>query len=867
MIRRALVLALVVALFVPAALADEGDAETRFHDAYVLEVIDGKIAEAAKRYLDLLQDERVEPRLRDEARFRFAVCTVLLGRPDEARMQLAAIAANERVSQPLRERAKAYLDSISTLGVGTELERKLNALVFDLGRTSPFLQDVPAYRDFEIIGPPAVPFLEKLLQHEDVDLRRHAFRILIRLGEEDMVARWTPKIGFGEPGLGLDFLQGYLSRHPEETRRLEAKLLAQDDETLRSLLSMIQRSPSWSLDFARALVPRPRVRSWGFVYLSRVGTGSERWVVFSACIQGADEDASRLACSWALQEAEGPPDEMVEVLWPPVLERATSTGQGWSTGAPAGSLSGNLDAWARRLPTPLLLSSLERLVALGETWPEEKKGNPLREGLAGLVAGVLDGRELDAVRLDAYEALVKRWVAAVAPTLEPRRPAFQPNARVSPLRNLIQRLPEARARSLVRWLFEGPAHEKAAWFANEVGIARPEDVALLVEAVKAVDPADRDVLVQQLPHFRESSPSEAIARAEVEALPGLLRLTSVATMEGKPGRSGFWRSLEHVPGRLPDDSLVKALRALFATAVEMEDESPKALFDHIVDFRAQTADALRRRAAFLVRYVLPALHTLSEDLPLPFRHAVLDKVFLTLRNRYPFEEGDRERLAAYVLGAIDDVERKDLSVLAAHPDLFPLERWIPRVEADAIDFRLEIRTADVDPAVKALAADPAQVNDAVLALIVGYASPQVGRPVVEAMLTGPDAAVRRRALRRLREPNGYPASPAALESALARALGEDPTDLDDVARLAAILAVVQPSERLLPAAELLLASEDGKDRLRGIDLANRLGSEALVPALARLLDSMDADLRERARKAISAIREVERFKEEVQNPR
>ena len=93
MIRRAAVFTFALVLLAAPAFAEEPDAETRFHDAYVLEVIDGEIAEAAKAYLALVATRRSPTRIREESRFRFAICTVLLGRPDEGRMQLAAIVA------------------------------------------------------------------------------------------------------------------------------------------------------------------------------------------------------------------------------------------------------------------------------------------------------------------------------------------------------------------------------------------------------------------------------------------------------------------------------------------------------------------------------------------------------------------------------------------------------------------------------------------------------------------------------------------------------------------------------------------------------------------------------------------------------
>ena len=55
---------------------------------------------------------------------------------------------------------------------------------------------------------------------------------------------------------------------------------------------------------------------------------------------------------------------------------------------------------------------------------------------------------------------------------------------------------------------------------------------------------------------------------------------------------------------------------------------------------------------------------------------MLDKALLPLRHRYGFEKGDKERVAAWILRHQEELQTKDLSVLAAHLDLFPLERWL-----------------------------------------------------------------------------------------------------------------------------------------------------------------------------------------------
>ena len=158
-----------------SALAQETDADTRFHRAYEQEVVEGKVADAARVYLEMMRDEKVPERLRAESKFRFAVTAVLLGRADEGRAYLAELVKDATTPETLRARAAEYLDAAKGIGVGSELDKKLQSLVFDLARIAPndtSNMGVPApYRDFEVIGRQSIPFLRQLLQHSDPALR------------------------------------------------------------------------------------------------------------------------------------------------------------------------------------------------------------------------------------------------------------------------------------------------------------------------------------------------------------------------------------------------------------------------------------------------------------------------------------------------------------------------------------------------------------------------------------------------------------------------------------------------------------------------------------------------------------------------
>ena len=72
---------LVLLVLTTSALAAD-DARSRFHEAYLTEVVEGKLRDAARAYLDIMEDDGAPATLRTEARFRFGICCVLLGRAD-----------------------------------------------------------------------------------------------------------------------------------------------------------------------------------------------------------------------------------------------------------------------------------------------------------------------------------------------------------------------------------------------------------------------------------------------------------------------------------------------------------------------------------------------------------------------------------------------------------------------------------------------------------------------------------------------------------------------------------------------------------------------------------------------------------------
>ena len=359
-----------------SARADEPDAETRFHDAYVLEVIDGKVADAAKAYLALVEDERTPPRIEGEARFRFAVCAALLGRPDESRARLASLVADPATSPDLQTRARTYLDALQGQEVGSEPEKKLQSLVFDLARAPLAGPDAvpPVYRDFEVLGDKAVPFLRGLLHHPDVTLRAHAFRLLCRMREPGMGAAWTPEIGVGSRGswFGID-VTSYLNAQPNEKEAFEKNLLGRSDSEDASALRVLAGRADFhfSRETVRALAAREGVKELAPALLaSPMGDGAD---LIRTWLEGDDPVLATAAAEQVYAAArngaaKGPlPAPLPEVLAPVFRE-------GWSHAYPTRETLGWL---ASAAPTSEVLDALAALLQAARSWSRPANTNPL----------------------------------------------------------------------------------------------------------------------------------------------------------------------------------------------------------------------------------------------------------------------------------------------------------------------------------------------------------------------------------------------------------------------------------------------------------------------------------------------------------
>ena len=261
--------------------------------------------------------------------------------------------------------------------------------------------------------------------------------------------------------------------------------------------------------------------------------------------------------------------------------------------------------------------------------------------------------------------------------------------------------------------------------------------------------------------------------------------------------------------------------------------------------------------------VVPVAEAMWDELEPAEREQLLGAVMPLLgRGR-----ADRQSAGAFIRRHLGEVNVNWLRSLLQHRDIIPLTALL---KADLPSSRFgrmpAISTQEADAAVKALSRDPKEVTATILDFAKRYASQAVKQDVVDRMLLSKDRDTRQRAIDAQHPRTAEIASLAALEGALKHVLADAPPDIEQVEALARRVLKLRPSEKLFPAARLLLADSDRIAVLAGIRIATSLGREDLVPALTPHLDSMDVQVRNLARTAVAQIRDIARIKQEALAP-
>jgi len=824
---------LITLLLVASALAQDEALSKRYHEAYVLEVIDGKPADAARAYLELLQEKKLPDRLRLQTEFRFAVTCVLLGRADEARGRLAALAKLEGLPEGLRAQVEEYRSAIADVKLGTALETNLQALTMKLakfrGGLGPWEAPTDIYREFEVLGPRTVPYLRRVLRHRVRDLRWHAFQILARMDVPDLLELWDPNDI--DPGLAVSrFVRG----HPKRVAKLE--------QTLRGLKSGVLKNQLRWVDGA--------------------GPFSLRFIHWVATQPGCEKSAAR-----ALTELKDPlKSEPVVLEWMrsgrPELQRAAAYYYGhWSgregTKKPAdlfvkyclllGPGHGSIvKYYAVAVPPSVRLKALAAILDAAQADPDHAQ-DYLIGGLADALAATIDPEVGKRVDPQAYEVQLRRWLKLIHSTVDWEE-LDEPMGVMMSLRRIIVALPPERA---LRIAEESLRMFGSATILVVLGFERAQDIPLIRAALK---------------HSGSAVP-EALARSveNPKADPEYLRAVARLWPELAPWMGGslhypfFFQTLAtRVPESEARDALLATVRAIAAKEDPARDLAIYRLFP--VTHR-RIEDPGRTYAS---RVLIPVLPKLYAELPRRARvrlaHHSLDYVHGT-RGQTSLRE-DRERVAVAVLDALPDLGTSvqlPWEWMIPFPDLYPLERWARSPLATAWP-RLRPGPApeDVERSARKFAAGPSRINDSVALMLARWLPMKARNSFVDETGRKADARVLRLLIER-----GIPCSDALLEKRTLEFLADPKVDEYTLMVLTRPLVRNAPSPRLFPIVKRLLRSEKPSIAMYGMDLATSLGSEDLIPSIAPALDSMNAEVREKAKKSIESILDSRRIKKEI----
>lgn len=871
--RRTAVAAAVLVCAAATSLAQDTDAETRFHRAYEHEVVDGKVADAAREYLAMMGDEKVPERLRLEAKFRFAVTTMLLGRADEARVHFGEIARDAKAPETLRARATEYLDAAKGVGVGNEIDRKMQELVFELAKDK---DPVPAaYREFEVIGRRAVPFLRQLLQHDDAAIRAHAFRILLRMREPGMCNSWAPALT--PDARAQNDLHSYLAASADELAAFRRRMLALDDEALRrTLTEQVYFRPEYDADTLRAFAARkvpPKTLLFWFPEAPTVETERVR----GEWIRSDDADLSAEATLSYLAFVRSLPETNVALrtdLVPAIiarLERLPLVARGLyglgrtQTVATTSIVSDGLARLTASMPAESILDALARTVEHGAAAPWDDT-NPLKSGLVNALAMALERRDPQAELPARFGEVLKAWATAAAS----KQGAGEVSGLGGHVAHATSRVPLDAATALATWaVATAPKGLGREAFLEGVPTGRPRDVQVWMAALRAADPELRRSLIGATQIYNRAVTSDlqpAFVSEAVRALPEVVRLwLETATLQDWPPVASFVSYVRVLPVEEARDRFIELAEAIAG----MPDPKRRAEWLTNSLFGAPAPNR-EDRTAYWADVAFPALDRLWAKLDATSRELILYNT-LQLLEQGPRDPRLRSAIAQFVAPRYGEVPARAASYLAKSPDVFPLTEWVPRVCPDrgVSDGSIRVPTDRANQAVREMTEDAATVGPAVLWFAVYTASGEVQTEMFDRLLR--TAPVER--LGMVIELPGGPtenagqcrriASPAALEDGLGRILAAEQPDVQTVGRLCLALQTRKPSERLFPGVRLLLASPEPQFVSWGVQLAQGLGRDELLPDLARLLDSMDVNVRVGAKSAIDSIVALRKLKDEA----
>lgn len=857
----------IAALLAAPATGQESDADQRYHEAYVLEVVDGRIADAAKEYLAIERDAAAPAHIRAEARFRFAVCAVLLGRADEGRSRLADLAGDPDAPEAVRSRARDYLESIRNVGVGRELDRKLEELLFALGRVSPEEPAPEPYRDFEILGDAARPFLRDLLDHSDRQIGQHAFRLLVRMDEPGMGGRWTPRSGQLDTGSRRSEFAAYLNSRPEELAALLDRFRELPDTELNPVGMMVR--VVYPLEFIREI--EGRSRDWSVIYRLALNAGEHQDRLFAEWVAAEDPElASACARSLCTSAAQGSESALREGVKPGVLA-ATAVAlarsgrrfeyKGDDPKRNVSEVTG-LQRLAEAARPAEVLGAIESLVALLPGL-DERTPTVLSFSLGDALAAGLDARGRDGSDPDRYLASLRAWLSAQdqrLETLQGGSSQWDPGPYMADhVRCVLTALPlEVAVPQAVEWL----ERAEASSFAAGIPFEREGWADAFSARLDALPGHERSsVLHKAVVPDRQARTSPALADILTRTIPGLVRDANELVS------ASIWDAYRALSVRLDSAVAQERLVAAWSATTGLQGAARNGVVHGLV-FKGGLP------TEYGLGVVLPSLDRLwagNEDPQV--RKDLLEwvaKGVVEARRTGALDGSAWTLLERFLSSHID--EWSDLAsmtvwrVLAREPGLVPTESWVRSVPAavwtdQALRTEWRSREIDHDAFARELVADPETLREGAVSFVVNMAGPEAKQEILDRLTANADPSTLRTIVRGCA--GGRPTdSVAILERMVDGLLAAPDPDASALATAVRWELEVRSSERLVPAVRWFLgqsdAAEDGAGLAGlGIEWARTLGTPDLIPDLARLLRSTVPGVRDAAQAAIQAIRELE----------
>jgi len=341
------------------------------------------------------------------------------------------LAVAEGTPLALKPEIDEYRKSLAEVEPGSAAAKRIEELVFQLGRAGPDpYQPAPVYRDFEIMGAAAVPHLRKLLEHPDQQLREHAFRILCRMNQPGLGALWDPKW----TSTVYDFAQ-YLERHEDGRAALEKRLLDMPPASTDVILG-VSSAGAWSAAFLKQHAERGGSRDNVARAVAARPDEEERHKMLAAWLtDGPDDLGDAAADSVAAWLGRGPYRKRFDArLFPavgfrfarpmPMSEPQRNSIIAAAAEQPTGAL---LDLWARVLDRPggALIAAVvaQQLAARATDEAETQQLGPLL--LASIAKGALSSGDVRAYSLrlpaDMAAALVRKGCRVAIGDLDSKR--------------------------------------------------------------------------------------------------------------------------------------------------------------------------------------------------------------------------------------------------------------------------------------------------------------------------------------------------------------------------------------------------------------------------------------------------------------